>query len=132
MNEPRWLTRELVIAIQSELIAEHGGRARIRDEALLESALARPQNARAYGRPSLAELGAAYCFGLARNHPFVDGNKRTALAALDVFLLMNGHELDCPEPEAVHVILELAAGRLTEAELAAWVADRLQGLLSGA
>ncbi len=122
MKRPRWLSKSVVLAIHGELLVEHGGPGGVRDEGALESALARPRNALAYGSAGLAELAAAYGFGLARNHSFVDGNKRVALAAMDVFLQLNGHELAVTEPEAVVVIRDLAAGRLTETALAAWVA----------
>lgn len=116
----RWLTIKTVLAIHEEQIRDHGGGSGVRDTGLLESALARPQNLVAYGEPDLAELAAAYAFGVARNHPFVDGNKRTAFVAAGTFLMRNGASLDVAEAEAVVVFTDLAAGRLTEAELAAW------------
>lgn len=128
MTEPVWLTRALVEAIQDQLITEHGGSHGLRDEGLLESALARAPNKNAYGAPSLAELAAAYAFGLCRNHAFIDGNKRIALAAADVFLQLNGHELVAPEAEAVVMTLELAAGACSESEYAAWIAAHMQTL----
>ncbi len=116
-----WLPKDAVVAIHAELINEHGGSHGTRDEALLESALSRPQNLAAYGeKPSLHNLAAAYAFGIARNHPFVDGNKRTALMAAYVFLHMNGVRLAAPEVDAVLTMTELAAGHLSETELAAW------------
>jgi death-on-curing protein len=121
-----WLDAREVRAIHFELLAEHGGLAGLRDEGLLESALARPKNLLAYGSPSLSELAAAYGFGLARNHPFFDGNKRTALAAVAVFLDVNGYELVALQTEAVTTILRLAAGELSEAGLAAWIAASIQ------
>jgi death-on-curing protein len=124
MKEPRWLSREIVMALHAQLLAEHGGREGIRDPAMLESALARPRNRFAYGKTGLAGLAAAYGFGLCRNHPFVDGNKRVALAAIDVFLQLQGRELVAPEPEVAERILALAAGRLTERKLEAWVRKR--------
>ncbi|MBL8665320.1 MAG: type II toxin-antitoxin system death-on-curing family toxin [Candidatus Odyssella sp.] len=128
MTEPVWLTRALVEAIQDQLITEHGGSHGLRDEGLLESALARAPNKNAYGAPSLAELAAAYAFGLCRNHAFIDGNKRIALAVADVFLQLNGHELVAPEAEAVVMTLELAAGACSESEYAAWIAAHMQTL----
>ena len=128
MTEPVWLTRALVEAIQDQLITEHGGSHGLRDEGLLESALARAPNQNAYGSRSLAELAAAYAFGLCRNHAFVDGNKRVALAAADVFLQLNGHELVAPEAEAVVMTLELAAGKCSEGEYAAWISAHVQAL----
>ena len=121
MSEPNWLTQEIVIAIHGELIAEYGGPPGLREAGLLESALNRPVNLLAYGNPSLFELAAAYGFGLARNHPFADGNKRIALAAIDVFLQLNGVDLAAPETEAFVVIRDLAAGALGEQELADWI-----------
>lgn len=121
MSEPVWLSRDLVLAIQAELIAQFGGAVGIRDEGLLESALARPQNLFAYGEPSLTDLAAAYAYGLTRNHPFLDGNKRIALSALDVFLQLNGMELIAPEAEAVVVMRDLAAGELDEPDFATWI-----------
>lgn len=128
MTEPAWLTRALVEAIQDQLITEHGGSHGLRDEGLLESALARAPNQNAYGSPSLAALAAAYAFGLCRNHAFIDGNKRIALAAADVFLQLNGHELVAPEAQAVVMTLELAAGKCGEEEYAAWIAAHVQVL----
>lgn len=106
-------------------MAEHGGRPGIRDEALLESALARPQQIAAYGDPHPADLAAAYAFGLVRNHPFVDGNKRTGFVAAATFLLLNGHELEAAEQEVVTTFWRLADGSLTEPELADWFRGRL-------
>ena len=124
MKEPRWLTLTAIHAMHEELIAEHGGSSGVRDQGLLESALARPQNLLAYGKPSLAEMGAAYAFG--NNHPFVDGNKRTALMAANVFLGLNGQRLIAPEAEAVVMMQELASGACSEAEFAAWLASHLE------
>ena len=122
MREPVWLAEKVVVALHAKLIARHGGLGALRDAGLLASALARPQNLYAYGEPTLPELAAAYCFGLVRNHPFVDGNKRVGLAAADVFLQLNGYELTAPETEAVAVIRDLAAGELDEATCARWIA----------
>ncbi len=126
MTEPIWLDQRSVLALHADLLREYGGLEGVRDEGLLESALARPKNQAAYGDPSLAELAAAYAFGIARNHPFVDGNKRTALAAADVFLQLNGHEIVVDEVEAVTVILDLAAGEIGEEELAAWIGANVE------
>lgn len=126
MKEPRWLTVTAIHTMHEELIAEHGGSSGVRDQGLLESALARPQNLLAYGKPALAELGASYAFGIARNHPFVDGNKRTALMAAYVFLGLNGQRLVAPEAEAVVMMQELASGACGEAEFAAWLATHLE------
>ena len=126
MKEPRWLTLTAIHTMHEELIAEHGGSSGVRDQGLLESALARPQNLLAYGKPSLAEMGASYAFEIARNHPFVDGNKRTALVAAYVFLGLNGQRLIAPEAEAVVMMQELASGACGEAEFAAWLASHLE------
>ena len=126
MTQPVWLDQRSVLALHAELIREYGGLTGVRDEGLLESAMARPQNLVAYGDPTLAEMAAAYTFGIARNHPFIDGNKRVALAAADVFLQLNGHEINAAEVEAVAVIRDLAAGELGEDELAAWIEENME------
>jgi len=118
----KWLTAKAVHAIHEELIARYGGVPGLRDGGLLESAVARPQNLAAYGRnTSVASLAAAYAWGLLRNHPFVDGNKRTALAAMVVFLELNGWELDCSEAEETATLLRAAAGGTTERAWSEWV-----------
>lgn len=121
--EPRWLTVDQVIRIHDEQLSIFGGPPGLRDRGLLESAVERPRNKWSYGETDLAVLAAAYAFGLARNHAFVDGNTRAAFAALVVFPAKNGVDLDLPQPETVRVILDLAAGKLSEAELAAWIAE---------
>lgn len=115
-----------MLAIHGMLIAEHGGGGGVRDAGLLASTLARPQNALAYSdpRPSLFELAASYAYGLARNHPFVDANKRIALTAALTFLEINGYRLTAPKTEVYETMLALAEGRLTEAQIAAWLAER--------
>ena len=102
-------------------MAEHGGPVGIRDRGLLESALFRPQNLIGYGDPDLAALAAAYGFGLARNHPFIDGNKRTAFTVMELFLALNGQELIADDPSCIVTILKLAEGSLTETEFADWI-----------
>ncbi len=126
MTEPIWLDNRIALAMHETLIREYGGSGGVRDEGLLESALARPQNQAAYGDPSLAELAAAYAFGIARNHAFVDGNKRTALMAAYTFLRMNGLRLSAPEVEAATMIRDLAAGEIGEEELAAWITANVE------
>lgn len=116
-----WIQSAVLLAVHDEQIAEHGGPAGLRDAALLESALARPQQLAAYGQPDVAALAAAYGFGLARNHPFVDGNKRTAFIAIELFLALNGHELRATDVDCVSTMLALAAGELSEDALAAWI-----------
>ncbi len=121
MSEPLWLAIDAVRAIHQELIAEYGGSPGIRDVGLLESAFARPRQLLAYGDPGLFELAAAYAFGIVRNHPFVDGNKRTGMMAAYVFLRINGYRLEASEAEAVVVFQDLAAGEIDEAVLAKWI-----------
>ena len=117
--------------MQSALIAEHGGLHGVRDRGLLESALARPRQKLAYGDPGLAELAAAYGFGLCRNHPSLDGNKRIALAIVDVFLQLNGQELVASEEDAVVTIRDLAAGAIGEEQLAKWIGENSAPLTRG-
>ena len=116
-----WLTRAVLLAVHDEQIAEHGGAPGIRDAGLLDSAIARPRNHAEYGAPSLPELGALYALAIARNHPFVDGNKRTAFVALETFLALNGLELAASDSDATITMMEMAAGRLDEASFIAWV-----------
>ncbi len=126
MSDPNWVLQEIVVSVHQMLIAEHGGLPGIRDLALLESALNRPKQQIAYGGEyGLPELAASYCFGLARNHCFVDGNKRIALTVVGVFLEMNGYELNAPEADTVLIIENLASGKIEEIDLAAWFADNI-------
>jgi death-on-curing protein len=120
MSEPFWLTRQIIVAIHDEQLAIHGGAGGLRDEGLLESALDRPKNRWAYEQ---AELAAAYAFGIARNHPFVDGNKRTSLLALYTFLGVNGIDFVVAEADAAAMILALAAGEVSEESLVRWIRD---------
>jgi len=115
------LSRQIIVAIHDEQLAEHGGAVGIRDEGLLDSALARPLNRAGYGNPDVAELAALYALGIARNHPFVDGNKRTAFAAMVLFLSLNGMPLVADEAEAAITMLRMAAGELSDDEFIAWV-----------
>jgi death-on-curing protein len=122
MRRIRWVPEAAARAMHAELIAEHGGRRGIRAPGLLSSALARPRNRQAYGASSsLFDLAAAYGVSIVSNHPFIDGNKRVALAVMYVFLEMNGYRLDAPEVEAVDVMLRLAAGELEEKGLSGWL-----------
>ena len=123
MSEPFWLSSQMIVAIHDEQLATHGGAAGLRDEGMLGSALDRPRNKWTYEQAELAELAAAYAFGIARNHPFVDGNKRTALLALYTFLGVNDIEFDVPEAEAASIILSLAAGEVSEESLTRWIRD---------
>jgi len=122
-----WLLEETLTAIHHRQIAEHGGSEGLRDEGLLLSALARPQNLLAYGEPApdLASLAAAYAYGIARNHPFVDGNKRTALVAARTFLILNGVDLEATQDDKVLTFLNLAEGAISEEELADWIRERI-------
>jgi death-on-curing protein len=120
----RWLSKAGVLAIHSEQLAEHGGSSGIRDEHLLESALARPAQLASYGDPQVAELAAAYAYGIVCNHPFIDGNKRTGFVAAATFLALNGWELVAPESEVVEVVLRVAAGAMPQEELARWLSAR--------
>jgi len=130
-DEPEWLTTPIVIAIHDEQLAIHGGSAGLRDETLLESALGRPRNKRAYEGAELAELAAAYGYGIARNHPFVDGNKRTALLAIYTFLGVNGIDFIAHEADAASMILVLAAGEVSEESLTRWIRDNWPENLAG-
>ena len=116
-----WVTLAVAEAIHSEQLTEHGGGEGVRDAGLLASAMARPHNLASYGDPDVAALAAAYAYGLARNHPFVDGNKRTAAVISETFLMLNGHDLRVSDAELVVAILALAAGELSEEELADWL-----------
>jgi death-on-curing protein len=119
--EPIWLKREFIIAVHERLIADHGGGSGLRDAGLLESALARPQHQFNYGEPSLTELAAAYAVGVAKNHAFVDGNKRTAFVAAVVFLERNGLRLNASEAEATIAMLRVAEGSMTQKQFTRWL-----------
>ncbi len=121
MKEPYWLTREECLALHAMMIAQHGGLHGVRDETLLGSALARPQNLFAYGKPSMAELAASYAVGVVKNHPFLDGNKRTGFMLGSGFLERNGWRFTASEAEVVMQTLALAAGEITEADYARWL-----------
>jgi death-on-curing protein len=123
VTEPEWLDTDIVLDIHAEQLAIFGGGDGMRDLGLLESALARPLNKFAYGETDIAALAAAYAFGIARNHPFVDGNKRAAFGAMIVFLGLNGIDLDVPPEDATAIILEVAAGEIEEDGLARWLRD---------
>ena len=121
-----WLSRAVLELLHDESLAEHGGAPGLRDEGLLESALARPQHRVAYGKPDLADLAAAYGVGLAKNHPFVDGNKRAAFLAVGLFLLLNRHRRVATQADATLTMLAVAASELDEAAFAAWLRSHLQ------
>lgn len=116
-----WLDPAVLDAVHAEQLAEHGGMAGVRDSDGLASALARPQQLAAYGQPDVADLAAAYGYGLARNHPFIDGNKRTAFVAVELFLMLNGHELDASDAACVLTMLSVATGEMAESAFADWI-----------
>lgn len=125
-TQPTWLTRVVLDAVHTDQIREHGGLLGLRDETGLESALARPQHQSLYDPATdVASLGAAYAFGLTQNHPYNDGNKRVALVAMLTFLAINGEDVDADEDDVLTTMLALAAGRLTETELASWLRSRM-------
>lgn len=127
MEEPRWVPEGVVHAIHSDQIKQHGGTHGIRDQGLLESALSRPQHRWGYDQEAdLADLAASYGFGLARNHPYFDGNKRVAFQVMYVFLGLNGYRIIARETEVVDTILNLASGSLSEDELAVWLRQHTQ------
>lgn len=115
-----WIVTKVALAAHAEQLLEHGGGDGVRDAGMLESAMARPQNLAEYGKPDVAALAAAYAFGIARNHPFVDGNKRTAAVVSETFLILNGQTLTATDAELVVAFVALAAGELSEDELADW------------
>ena len=121
-----WVADSVVLAIHEAQLAEHGGIAGIRDEGLLSSALARPQNLEAYGDdPDVAALAAAYAFGIARNHPFLDGNKRTAFVVMELFLNLNDWTLEANDTDCIATMMALAAGDLSEKTLAGWLREHI-------
>jgi len=120
-----WIKEAVVLAIHEEQLAEHGGAVGIRDLGLLQSALARPQNLAAYGTPDVAAVAAAYGYGIARNPPFMDGNKRTAFTVMELFLTVNGYELLADDPSCVVTMLRVAEGSLAEAAFADWIRANL-------
>jgi death on curing protein len=120
-----WVATDVALAAHREQLAEHGGGDGVRDERLLDSAMARAPNLAAYGAPDAAALAATYAYGIARNHPFVDGNKRTAAVVSETFLVLNGYVLNATDAEVVVAFLDLASGDLSEDELADWFRTRL-------
>jgi death-on-curing protein len=121
MKKPVWVLRETVLTLHEQSLAEFGGAAGIRDEGLLDSALGKPENLFAYGKPTLFDLAASYGFGLAKNHPFIDGNKRAGFIVATLFLELNDYRFHATEAEAAVRTLALAAGEMTEKEFAAWL-----------
>ena len=120
-DEPCWLTREAVLAIHAQLLARFGGIAGIREDNMLESALAKPRQLHAYGQPNVYEMAAAYAFGIVKNHPFVDWNKRAGFVAAYTFLGINGFDFTAPEEEAVIFTRDLAAGEITIEQYTLWL-----------
>ena len=121
MTDPKWVSVQVALSIHSAQLAEHGGADGVRDLGLLESAMARPQHLASFGAPTLCELAASYGFGIARNHPFADGNKRTAFVVCLLFLAKNGLDVIATDADCIRIFWALAAGELTEAELADWI-----------
>jgi death-on-curing protein len=128
MIEPEWLEEAIVLRLHAEQLSEFGGLVGIREFGLLSSALARPKNVWAFSqpKPDVIRLATSYAFGIAKNHPFADGNKRTSLIACHLFLRLNGFSLVAPQAEQIQVVFDLAAGAITEVELEAWLRDRVQ------
>ena len=116
-----WIDAAVIRAIHEEQLAAHGGSAGLRDHGLLDSALARPQNLASYGKPDVAACAAAYGYGLSRNHPFIDGNKRTAFVAVELFLFLNGYVLEAADADCVLTMLQVAEGSMNEKDFAAWI-----------
>jgi death-on-curing protein len=126
MDEPEWVLKSVVLALHDEQLSEHGGRVGIRDEGLLESALARPQNAFAFGgETDLAALAAAYAVGIAKNHPFIDGNKRVSNVVTFMFLALNGRNLQAEAVEQVSVWLGIADGTMSEEQVTDWIRNHI-------
>lgn len=128
-HEWKWVAEDAILAAHAEQLAEHGGLPGVRDIGLLRSALARPLNLVAYGEPDAPAIAACYAYGIARNHPFADGNKRAALVAAEGFLFLNGYEVDATDAELVELFFSLAAGNVTEDTLAEWLRARLIGVI---
>ena len=128
MGEPIRIDLDVLLAIHDEQLAEHGGQAGVRDRGLLESALSRPRNQFADGETSIVHLAASHAFGISRDHPFLDGNKRTSLVVAELFLALNAVELVAADLECVTTFLQLAAGELTEEQLGEWIAANSSSL----
>ncbi len=126
MSDWKWVNRQVLLLLHEESLAEHGGASGLRDEGLLDSALARPLNLALYETPDIAALAASYGVALAKNHAFVDGNKRAAFLAVGMFLGVNGHRLHATQAEATLTVLGVAAGELSEAGFAAWIRSHIK------
>ncbi len=127
MKRPEWILRETVLALHEQLLADFGGSEGIRDAGLVDSALSRPENLFAYGQPTLSALASAYTFGLVKNHPFMDGNKRIGFAIGVIFLELNGRAFIAAEADAVVQTLALAAGEIGEMDYARWLEANCEG-----
>lgn len=125
MSHWKWVNRQVLLLLHDESLAEHGGASGVRDEGLLDSALARPLNLALYEQPDVAGLAASYGVGLAKNHAFVDGNKRAAFLAVGMFLAVNGYRLRASQTEATLAVMDMAAGTMDEAAFAQWIRDHL-------
>lgn len=126
MSSWKWVNHKVLLLLHDESLAEHGGASGLRDEGLLDSALMRPQNLALYEQPDIARLAASYGVALAKNHAFVDGNKRAAFLAMGLFLMVNGFRLKASQAEATLVVLDVAAGDMDEMALAAWIQSHIQ------
>ena len=126
MSGWKWINRQVLLLLHEESLAEHGGASGLRDEGLLDSALARPLNLSMYAEPDLADLAASYGVGLAKNHAFVDGNKRAAFLAVGLFLALNGHRLHATQADATLTMLAVAAGDIDEVSFADWIRSHSQ------
>ena len=126
MSAWKWINHEVLLLLHDESLAEHGGASGLRDQGLLESALARPLNLALYETPNVADLAAAYGVGLAKNHAFVDGNKRAAFLAVGLFLALNGYRLSATQADATLIMLSVASGNLSEADFANWIRKNLR------
>ena len=124
MSEPRWITKEQAVRMHAEQLAVFGGPAGLRDEGMLESALGRPQNKWSFGETDYDVLAAAYAFGIARNHPFVDGNKRIGHVAMEVFLI-NGYEIEASVDDQETIIIDVASGKVSRIELSEWISKHI-------
>ena len=126
MTTWKWVNRQVLLLLHDESLAEHGGSPGLRDEGLLDSALARPLNLSLYGQPDVADLAASYGVGLAKNHAFVDGNKRAAFLAVGMFLAVNGYRLQATQADATLTVMDVAAGTMDESTFAQWIRDHIQ------
>lgn len=126
MSAWKWINRQVLLLLHDESLAEHGGGSGLRDEGLLDSALARPLNLALYGQPDVADLAASYGVGLAKNHAFVDGNKRAAFLAVGMFLAVNGYRLQATQADATLTMMDVAAGAMDESTFAQWIRNHIQ------